>query len=291
MAFFRRFLPLLLCAGVLVNCETSGGGIIGGGGGGAPSGSQRTELMLSMEDETEAITASLTLIGLGFPPGFTPPAGCPTATGGSATDTDGDGIPNDRTFTYTSPPCTFAGVRGGTYDITGQRQIRDTTTDTTSFNLTYTDLAWTGTDPAATRTFTATRNGTRTRTGTDSSVTLATSLTIARQRPGRATATIDLLTTATFTADSDTVKIGLPLPGGAIVISGSLQWQRSTENWSLAVGTPVPLHFDPACTTTPQQVDSGTVTLTGTVSGAAGVLAIKWDGCGADPTATWTGTP
>lgn len=292
MAIFRRFLPLLLCVGVLINCETSGsGGIIGGGGGGAPTGNQRTELLLSVEDEVEAVASTLTLIGQGLPPGFTPPAGCPTATGGSANDTDGDGIPNDQTFTFANPPCTFAGVRGGTFDITGQLRIRDTTTDTTSYNLTLTDLAWTGTDPAATRTFTAIRNGTRRRTGSNSTVSLATDLTIARQRPGRATATIDLVTTATFTTDGGTVVIGQPLPAGGIVISGTFQWQRSSEDWSLSVATPAPLHFDPGCVTTPQQVDSGTVTLTGTVSGVAGVLAIKWSACGADPTTTWTRTP
>jgi hypothetical protein len=38
-------------------------------------------------------------------------------------------------------------------------------------------------------------------------------------------------------------------------------------------------------------VDSGTVTLTGTVNGVAGVLSVIWDGCGADPTTTWVRSP
>lgn len=287
----RRFLLFVVCVGFLVNCETSGGLIGGGvGAGGAPTGNQRTELMLSMEDEAEALAAGFTLVGQGLPPGFTAPVGCPTTTGTTADD-DTDGILDADTLTFANPPCTFAPVRGGTFDVVGELAIRDTSTDTTTFNLGYTDLAWTGTDPAVTRTFTATRNGTRIRSGTDSTATLASDLTISRQRPGRATATIDLVTTATFTADSDTVRIGDPLPGGGIVVTGTFQWQRSTENWALTVATPAPLHYEPTCTTTPQRVDSGTVTLSGTVSGVAGVLSIIWDGCGVDPTTTWVRSP
>lgn len=292
MASLPRFLPLLACLGAAVNCETSGGGIIvPPGGGGAPSASQRTELMLAIEDEVEAVITALILPTQGMPPTFTPPGGCPTAS--VSADDDGDGIPDDRTLTFTNPPCTLTPFRGAgaSFDITGELQIRDTTTDTTSISLTYTDLAWTGTDPATTRTFTATRTGTRTRTGDDSTATLSSNLEIVRARPGRANATIDLVTTARFVADSDTVRVGTALPGGGLVVTGTMQWRRSTENWSLTLDTPVPLHLEPTCITTPQMVDSGSVTLSGTVSGATGVLTLTWEGCGTDPTTRWTSTP
>jgi hypothetical protein len=292
VASLPRFLPVLLCLGAAVNCETSGGSIIlPPGGGGAPTGSQRTELMLAIEDEVEAAITALTLTGQGMPPTFTPPAGCPTAT--ASGDTDTDGIPDDQTLTFANPPCTLTPFRGAgaSFDITGELQIRDTTTDTTSISLTYTDLAWTGTDPATTRTFTATRTGTRTRTGDDSTATLTSDLNIIRARPARANATIDLVTTSRFVADSDTVRIGQALPGGGLVITGTMQWRRSTENWSLTLDTPTPLHVEPTCITTPQMVDSGVVTLTGTVSGSAGVLTLIWEACGTDPTTSWTSTP
>jgi hypothetical protein len=279
---------------VIAACETTGAVLGGGGSSGAPSVNQRLELALAVEDEAEAVVAALTLSGPGVPPGFVAPT-CPTV--GSIADTDGDGIPNDQTLTFTNPPCTVVGLRPGTLGVTGTVRIQDSTaSDSSSYRLTFTDLAWTAVDTVGgTRGFTATRNGTRSRTATDSSTVLNTNMTIVRQRAGRANTTITLTSLAEFTADTvtppDTVKLGLPLPKGTLTITGNLNWRRSTENWDLAIATPTPLAFDTTCTTTPQRISTGALTLTGTISGANGVLTLTWAGCGADPTRTWTATP
>lgn len=293
MPIVARLCAVTLASGLIAGCD-SGGNIYGGGGGGggsgAPTASQRYELMLASEDETESALTSFTLAAPGVPPTFVA-AGCPTA--GSTTDSDGDGIPDDETLTFTNPPCTLPTFRGGTFGITGTIRIQDSTSaDTTSYRMLITDLAWAADTATAVRTFAATRNGTRTRTATDSSVVLKTSLTIVRQRPNRANTTIVLATMAEFVPDSatDTVRVGQPLPIGLLSLSGTAHWTRSTEDWTIALATPVRLHVNPTCAA-PQRITSGQLTLTGTINGADGTLTLTWSACGTDPRATWTAAP
>jgi hypothetical protein len=243
-----------------------------------------------MEDEMEAAVAAFTLAAPGVPATFLS-AGCPTTS--ASVDSDGDGIADDQTLTFTDPPCSVAGFRGGSFAVTGTVRVQDTTaTDTVSYNLTLTDLAWTAVDPTATRSFTATRNGTRSRTETDSSGVLSTTLNVIRQRPNRANTTIDLTSVAEFVPDTaGTLRLLQPLPPGKLVLTGSLHWLRRTEDWTISVTTRVPLTFDPACAGTPQQITGGKLDLTGTINGANGTLTLTFAACGVDPTPTWTGAP
>lgn len=293
MSIAPRLLTVTVVLALAAGCESGGGNIYGGGGGGggtgAPTASQRRELMLALEDETEAALTSLTLATPGVPPTFSAP-GCPTVSG--TTDTDGDGIPNDATVTFANPPCTMAVFRGGTFGITGTMEVQDSTAaDTTSYRLILTNLAWAADTATGTRTFTATRNGTRTRTATDTSAILTSDLSIVRQRPNRANTTIDVVSTAEFVPDtSGTLDIGLLLPIGTLTLAGTAHWTRSTEDWTITVATPVALHYDPTCAT-PQRITSGQLTLDGTINGADGTLTLTWSACGVDPTTVWTPAP
>jgi hypothetical protein len=243
-----------------------------------------------MEDEAEAVVAAFTLTAPGVPPTFVS-AGCPVAS--ASGDTDGDGIPDDQTLTFTDPPCSVAGFRGGTFAVTGTVRVQDSTaSDTVSYRLTLTDLAWTATDPATTRSFTATRNGTRSRTETDTSGMLTSSMTLVRQRPNRANTTIDFSGTTEFVPDTaGTLRLGQPLPPGRLTIEGSFHWLRSTEDWTITVTTPLPLTFDPTCAGTPQQITGGKLALAGTINGADGTLTLTFTACGVDPSRTWTEAP
>jgi len=286
-------LLLVVALGAILACtggSTLGGGVLGGGTTGAPTGSQRTELALALEDELDALVAALTLAGPGAPPTFVI-AGCPAVSASS--DSDGDGIPDDQTLTYTDPPCTLAGFRGGIFGVTGTVRVQDTTpSDTVSYNLTLTDLAWTATDPATFRTFTATRNGIRSRTETDSSGVLATTMNVVRQRPNRANTTIDFTSVTEFVPDTaGSLRLGQRLPNGKLTVAGSMHWVRSTEDWTITVTTPVPLTFDPICVGTPQLIRSGILALEGTINGASGTLRLIFAACGADPILTWTEAP
>lgn len=276
-------LPTLLLAGL--GACTNITGTVGGAG---PTSSQSLELRLAVDDEVQSAASALTLATPGVPPAFGTPAGCPAAS--STADGDGDGIPNDATYTFLNPPCRVTGLGGGDYGVTGALRVQDPSGgNATAYDLTLTDLAWTYTDTAGTLSYTATRNGTRSRLGSSSAASLAVDIEIVRERPNRVAATVTLATTTSFTAsNAGTVQVGQPLPDGSLTIAGSLDWERSTEQWSLAVATPQPLNYDADCTDTPQRIKAGKVTLTGTVRGQAGVLTLTWTACGAPPSRSWT---
>jgi hypothetical protein len=285
----RLALPVAL-ATVLAACtakltDNSGGG----GGGGPPSPTNRfTELANSLEDAAESEVATLTIGVPGLPLSFPAIAGCPSVS--NTTDADGDGIPDDATFSYTDPPCTTNSFFGGTLAVTGFVRVLDSslTTDT-AYALRLTNMVWRFTDTAGTLTYTATRNGSLSRAGNDSAVTLAVTDTVRRTRPQiTAVATIAKELLWNFVASTPgTIDANQPLPSGSITVSGTWHWRRSTENWTLTVATPTPLVYDPTCTTTAQRFTAGRVTMTGTISGVPGTLRIDWSACGKLPTRTF----
>ncbi len=287
MATLLRAVALLSAVIAVAGCGT----ITGGVGTPGPSANQRFELATSLQDEVESAMPALTVSSPALPAAYPVIAGCPAQP--STTDTDGDGIPNDATLTFLNPPCIAPGFRGGTMALTGALRIQDAAVGNTSaFNLTLTDLAWVFTDSAATRTYTSTRNGTRARTGTADVASIVTDLTTVRQRPARAHATLTVATTTSFTASTPgTIQMGQPPPSGALSVAGLLTWRRSTENWSLAVATLVPLRYDASCVSTPQRITAGTLALTGTVADVPGVLTITWSACGTEPAHQWIATP
>lgn len=278
----RLVLTSLLCA-LLCGC----GDLSVGVGGPGPSASQALELALAVQDELESATAALTVARPGPPPAWTPPAGCPVVQG--TADADGDGIPDDATLTYAAPPCEVP-FRRGALQVTGELGILDPNfANNQGFNLTYTDLAWAYVDSTGDRDYTATRNGTRVRLGSSDASSLTSNVTIVRQRPNRANTTLTLALVHGFTAATPgTLLVGQPAPSGSFMISGSVDWKRSTEDWQLTVQTPVPLVYDATCTTTPR-IASGQLTLNGTINGKAGTLWLTWSACGKEPTRAWAG--
>ena len=250
-----------------------------------PTASQALELSLAVTDEAESAVAAATVARVGSPPGWTLPAGCPTLTG--TTDLDGDGIPDNGTYTFTAPPCLGA-FRGGSVALTGAIDIIDPNTiNNFGFNLTYANLTWTYADSSGPLSYSAVRNGTRLRLGSSDEVTTTTALTIVRSRPGRADATVNWNGGSTFTAAvPGTISLGQPAPDGTLSLSGNLRWRRSTEDWLVAVATPTPLVYDKDCTATPR-LKGGTLTLTGTIAGQSGTLQFTWSQCGIRPVATW----
>lgn len=280
-----RTAKLVTLAALLAAC----GEVTGGTGGIGPSAGQALELTLALEDEVESATAALTVARLGTPPVWTPPAGCPTVQGSA--DADGDGILDDATLTFTAPPCEVA-FRRGALEVTGVIEILDPNfANNQGFNLTYDDLTWAYVDSIGDRDYAATRNGTRSRLGSSNAATLTTDVTIVRQRPNRANTTVTLDLTHSFTAATPgTLLVGQPIPSGSLSIAGTARWQRSTEDWSLTVATPVPLVYDATCGASPR-LTAGALTLTGTISGQSGVLRFTWSQCGVEPVRSWTPAP
>lgn len=250
-----------------------------------PTASQALELSLAVTDEAESAVAAATVARVGSPPGWTLPAGCPTLTG--TADSDGDGIPDNGTFTFTAPPC-LAAFRNGSVALTGTLGITDPNfASNAGYTLNYGGLAWAYVDSTGPLDYSAVRNGTRTRLGSSDAVTLTSVLTIVRSRPSRADATVSWDGGSTFTATvPGTLALGQPAPDGTLSLSGTLRWRRSTEDWLVAVATPAPLVYDKDCTATPR-LKGGTLTLTGTIAGQSGTLQFTWSQCGIRPVATW----
>lgn len=254
-----------------------------------PTASQSLELTLALEDELESTAAALTVARPGSPPVWIALAGCPTVSG--TVDTDADGILDNATLTFTAPPC--EGVfRQGALQVSGLLDIVDPNFSSNQrFNLDYADLAWAYVDSTGDRDYTATRNGSRLRLGSADTAALTTVLTIVRQRPNRANATVSLGLTQVFTAATPgTLLVGQPAPSGSLRLSGTLGWDRSTEAWLLTVATPAPLVYDATCTATPK-IESGQLTLGGTINGERGVLRFIWSECGVEPVQIWTSVP
>jgi len=286
----RLSLALALSA-LLVACDaklTDNGGGGGGGGGNTPPTNRFTELANSLEDAAESEIATLTIGTPGAPLSFPAIAGCPSVS--NTADADGDGIPDDATFSYTNPPCSVSGFFGGTLVVTGAVRVQDSSQATdTAYALTVTNLTWQFTDTAGVLSYTAVRNGKRSRAGNNDAVTLAVTDTVKRTRPQiTAIATIAKDLVWTFVADNPgDIEVGQPLPDGTVTVAGSWHWKRSTEDWNLTLATPIPLVYDATCTTTAQRFTAGRVTMTGSIANVPGTLVIDWSQCGKLPTRTF----
>ena len=224
-----------------------------------------------------SLSTSLTPIGAG--------SGAPCVAPSSPTDSDGDGIPDDATWTLTAPPCRFEGYRGGTLDVVGELRVQDPTPAAAGFgyDATLTGLRFTftpgGSNP---NTYSVTRNGTRSLTGTVSALLLTTELQVIRTFAGLPDAAVNETWTVHFTPDTQ-LQINLPLPSGALDVSGTFAWIRGTESLDLTVTTAAPIHYAADCAASSSRIDAGELHVAGTFDGTAGYVRVRWTGCGKDP--------
>jgi hypothetical protein len=241
-------------------------------------------------DEVDQAVGSITSEGAAFnvasrqsATAFCTPPGCGCATVNNTTDTDADGAPDDATFTFALPACSFTGFRGGTLEITGTINISDPTPNGADFNYlaTLTDFQFKLTSPLTVRTFTATRNGTRALSGNAAGVSLSNTITLVRSAPNRADATISHNLLLSFTpAAGEVLALGQPLPNGTFTKSGSFTWSRGTITRTFTVTTVVPLVWDASCTTD-RKIVSGEIHAT---LADGGYIKTVWTGCGLEPT-------
>jgi hypothetical protein len=217
---------------------------------------------------------------------FTPPPGPGCATVDDMTDTDGDGAPDDATFTFALPACSHTGFRGGTLEVTGTVNISDPTAASPDFNYlaTLTNFQFKLTSPNTARSFTATRNGTRALSGDATGASLSNDITLVRSAPNRADATITHDFTISFTpAEGETLTLGLPLPNGTFTKDGTLTWTRGLISRSFTFTTVTPLVWDASCTTD-RKIASGEIHAT---LPDGGYIRTVWTGCGVEPTRTF----
>ena len=233
-------------------------------------------------DEVEAGLDALTVPTSLAPLGTAGP-GCGSAS--STTDTDGDGVPDDATITYTAPPCRFTGIRGSTLDVVGQLRLQDPAPSAAGFGYeaTVTALRFTLTgDDSDDPSYSVTRNGFRSLSGTTAGLQLVSTLQVVRTFPGQPDGAIDQQWTIVFEPEAP-LQINQPLPSGTLDVSGTLGWTRGTESLDLTVTTPAPLHYDSDCSDTPQRIDGGEMQVAGTFDGTPGYVRLRWSECGRDP--------
>ena len=281
---------VLVIAGILAACGAGSG--IGGvsGGGGGVSTSLKKEIGAAAAEELNFAVSGLTLTQLGAPFGFTLPAGCPVAS--NNVDLDADNILDGATYTHTDPPCNGAFPGGGTVGITGDLQVQDQDqNDNTSFSTTASLLAWEFLDATLVTTETATRIGTRFRIGTPDTASLAFDMVTNRLKPPvTAAARIHTVGILNYTANvPGALDANSALPSGSATLTGTLNWDRSTEHITFVVSTPAILVFNGACTSS-QPFSSGQIDLVGTVAGVDGTLSVKFAGCGIAPAVTFVKT-
>jgi len=199
------------------------------------------------------------------------------------TDTDGDLAPDDATYTFALPACSFTGFRGGTLEVTGTITLTDPTPGAADLAImaTLADFQFKFTSPDMTRTFTAVRNGTRTLTGNAQGAALSNQITVVRSAPGRADATVIHNLLLAFTpAAGQSLAFGQPLPDGTLTRTGTFTWTRGGVSRTFTVTTVVPLVWDSSCTTD-RKITAGEVHET--LSDGSYIKTV-WTGCGVDPT-------
>jgi hypothetical protein len=245
----------------------------------------------TLRDEVEAALNSLTLGSVLDPIGTTQAAGEaaslavePCVSPSSATDNDGDGVPDDATYIFTAPPCRFEGWRGGSLEIVGTFRIRDPAPtgagfgyDATLTNLRSLFISADGKTIQDVR-----RNGTRTLSGSVTGLLLTADLQLLRVFPGHSDAGIDKQWNLTFTPATP-LQINTPLPSGALDIAGTMNWSRDNESFSLTITTPAPLQYDASCTGTVQRIRAGELRATGTFGEMNGFVRVTWRECGSEP--------
>lgn len=240
---------------------------------------------LTTRDDLEATLDALTVASLIRPLATSPTGQAACVTPSSSLDSDGDGVPDDATYTFTAPPCRFSGIRGSTLDVVGQLRVVDPVPDVAGFGYqaTLTGLRFTlvpddEDDPA----YTVTRNGTRVLSGSTAGLRVVTDLQVIRTFVGFSDAAVDQQWTVDFTADTP-IQINQPLPSGTLDVSGTLGWTRGDENFALTVTTPTPLHYNAGCADGPQRFDAGELRAAGTFDETAGYIRIVWSECGREP--------
>lgn len=243
-----------------------------------------TAVGLTVRDNVEASLDAFFPARL-LQPFSTGPADDPCVTPSSSTETDGDGVPDDASYTFTAPPCRYTGVRGFTLDVVGQLRIVDPAPETPGFgaNITLTGLRFDLSAENSDQDYSVTRNGSIALIGSPAGLELATELQVIRSFTGLSDASVEHTWTVGF-APENTLQINQPLPSGSVTVAGTVGWTRgNTENFDLTITTATPLHYDASCEATGQRFDDGELRIAGTFGETPGYVRVTWLDCGDDP--------
>lgn len=213
-----------------------------------------------------------------------PMANCPTITPNPPADTDGDGVPDDVTLSFTLPNCSITRDHA-TFEITGTIQITDPSATDFGIRVVFTDLQHKLTR-ASGAFFLSRLNGPRQAQRSGAGFSLIDSTTADRESSENGEAQLAKAWAISFVVDpGQVVSHDRRLPSGDLSVQGSTTWRRQDRSHSFTVSTQTPLHHDATCTSRPA-FTSGALTVVKAGPDGTVTIRIVFNACGVEPTVT-----
>ncbi|MGB7212596.1 MAG: hypothetical protein WBC97_08205 [Gemmatimonadales bacterium] len=213
-------------------------------------------------------------------PALSPSICTVTRSPSSPANSDSDPVPDSVRVSFSGCVIDFPGESD---TLTGTIDYIDPTPTVTdrAIKKVFTDYGWIMVRTVSGRVRSILMSGTRmavrdssTITQTDSNMT--TTFTYANGN----TATHDRTWSFLFTADTaNSIKPDSALPPGTWNVSGNSTWTHKSLTFALALSTPVPVHFNPACAEQPR-FDAGTTQIVVSRGGNTSTVTIQYTACG-----------
>jgi hypothetical protein len=241
---------------------------------------EHTQDLLIAFNVSELLIFELPVRALVREEGILRAGGCPTVDDG--TDTDGDGVPDNATFTFDEVACTEFVDTIGTFTRSGAVAIEDIDT---GYRLAWEDyrveLEALGGDVSA-----VTMNGTWDVTVTGTSATLVESVVMTTEEEtaeGTTTGTFEYDWIAQFESDGDPIVLASSLPSGTLSVQGPTVWTLDDVSFSFDASTLEAIEYAP-----PPDCDLGLEFLSGGVralqqNGMGTFVDVRYEGCGLEP--------
>jgi hypothetical protein len=203
---------------------------------------------------------------------FSPPSAIPDCPAASdQTDTDGDGVPDNATWTFSTANCTETDIEGNSRVVTGTVVISDPGL-TAGYDLHLNDLTGAYYQNGETLPLLRlTMDGDWALRGTSESLLLDQAYDFALTVQDETVRLVNDLG-VTFAATGGAIAWGAPLPDGTLTIAGDWDVASSRQNFALSLATIDPLVYDDAC--------GGIVGGEMEASGTGGTVHVTWTGCG-----------
>lgn len=303
----RRLLTFAVGAVLLAACS-GGDKIVGPGGGGVPVSTRLTAADSAFMASTLANAGFDAINNLRRAPATTlpaifanlPPCNPAIVTGGP--DTNGNGIPDNRSATYTAASCTYLNA-GSTVTVAGSVRLEDVG-GLVGYRATYTNFTITATKGDSV--VSSILNGSfeyRWVSATSATSTENGTITFAVQGGGGGFSLARSANlTGTFTPSAgNTIRPGFAFPSGTFALTGTLSVVGTltgnqvtpgvspTQTLNLNVSTTTQLSVSSACSSD-AAFSSGA--LAATVTGSnQGALEVRFSACGSGPTTPTTTPP
>jgi hypothetical protein len=289
----------VLLALTLAGCSSDSTGMSNG----TLTQAEANDVGQEVEAQVASAVGATTIVGVMNPTSAVPPqAGdvsaqgfhasgtCPTIAPFPPADADADHVPDSVTVSFTLPDCSFSGPRGRTFEVTGDVTITDPSTTLAGFRVRFDALTPKITFPNGSF-FVQQFDGIRQLLASTEGFSVSDSITASFESSARGSASLENAWQVDFTVDQGgSFEPHLPLPSGTAEISGTTVRTRGQESKKFTMTTPVPLHYNAACTTD-QKIDAGEIDATFVGPRGTATVTVTYTACGVRPTITLVSGP